>query len=192
MLTDNPSKKNKTNTKPRSLYAKTNKQWSDQQRTEAVKSYLLLGNLALTGRVLGIPEITLRQWKATSWWKDVTEEIKSQEKIELNSRLKKIVDASLTAVEDRLINGDYQYDQKTGEIVRKPVTLKDAHRVAVDMQNRQDVIEKTMKDDVKSDEAVENKLLSLAEKFAEMATKKMGKIQDEQRTVDVVDVEVKE
>lgn len=192
MLTDNPSKKNKANNKPRSLYAKTNKQWSDSQRIEAVKSYLLLGNLALTGRVLGIPEITLRQWKASAWWKDVVEEIKTQEKIELNSRLKKIVDASLTAVEDRLLNGDYQYDQKTGEIIRKPVNLKDAHRVAIDMQNRQDVIEKSTKEDVKSDEAVENKLLSLAEKFAEMATMAMGKTKNDERTIDVVDVDVKE
>jgi transposase-like protein len=143
MLSDAESKKNKSSGKARSIYAGTNKQWSDAQKTEAVKTYLLLGNLAMTSRMLGIPEVTLRLWKTTQWWQDVYHELKSQEKLELNRRLKKIVEASLAVVEDRLVHGDYQFDQKTGEVIRKPVNMKDAHKVAVDLQQRQDILEKT-------------------------------------------------
>lgn len=191
MLTDTNSKKNKTANKQKSIAVPSGKQWSDKQKIEAVQSYLLLGNLALTSRILGIPEITLRVWKTTEWWKDKVHEIKTQDRIQLSSRMKKIVDASLTVVEDRLINGDFQFDQKSGEVVRKPVNMKDAHKVAVDLQDRQELLEKTEAPEM-SDEGVESRLLKLADKFAEMATKKIEQQALEKRTVDATVVEYKE
>lgn len=190
MLSDADSKKKKKSLRARSIYDDTNKQWSDKQKMEAVQSYLLLGNLALTARILGIPEVTLRYWKNTSWWQDVVQEIRSQEKVELSAKLKKIVNASLAVVEDRLLNGDYQFDQKSGQAVRKPVNMKDAHKVAVDLQDRQQILEKLDKPEV-TDAKIEDKLLTLAEKFAEMATRKIEQKQLEDRTVDAEVVEIK-
>lgn len=188
MLSDSPSKQLKKSKRIRSITAPTNKQWSDSQKMEAIQSYLLLGNLALTSRILGIPEITLRVWKTSQWWKDTVAEIKSQEKVELSSKMKKLVGASLAVVEDRLINGDYQFDQKTGEVIRKPVNMKDAHKVAMDMQERQDLIDKSLSgEESKGDEGVQSRLLKLAEQFAEMATKKIEQKVDEHRTIDVED-----
>jgi len=193
MLSDAPSKKPRKSNRDRSILAKTNKQWSDQQKTEAVQSYLLLGNLALTSRILGIPEVTLRVWKASTWWKDLVEEIKSQERVELSSKMKKIMNASLSVVEDRLVNGDFQFDQKTGRVVRKPVNMKDAHKVAMDLQERADVIEAADKPkDTASEASMEDKLLRLASKFAEMATKKIEQKQLDERTVDAEDIEPKQ
>jgi hypothetical protein len=189
-LTDSTKtrKKSLPSTPVRSTLAPTNKQWSDKQKMDAVNSYLLLGNLALTGRLLNIPEITLRVWKASTWWKDAVAEVKASEKIELSARIKKLVDASMTVVEDRLSNGDFQYDQKTGTMIRKPVNLKDAHKVSVDLQARQDILEKS-EVVVQTEEHVEDKLLKLAEKFADMATKKIEQNNNDRRTVDVTDVE---
>jgi transposase-like protein len=188
MLSDSPSKQLKKSKRIRSITAPTNKQWSDSQKMEAIQSYLLLGNLALTSRILGIPEITLRVWKTSQWWKDTVAEIKSQEKVELSSKMKKLVGASLAVVEDRLINGDFQFDQKTGEVIRKPVNMKDAHKVAMDMQERQDLIDKSLSgEESKGDEGVQSRLLKLAEQFAEMATKKIEQKVDEHRTIDVED-----
>ena len=176
----------------RSINAPTNEHWSVKQKMEAVNSYLLLGNLALTGRLLGIPEITLRVWKAQTWWKDAVDEIKSSEKVQLSARIKKLVDASLTVVEDRLLNGDFQFDQKSGSVVRKPVNMKDAHKVAIDMAGKQEQIEKSERPE-QTEEHVEDKLLKLAEKFADMATKKIEQNNNAARTVDVVeDVEFKD
>ena len=190
-LTDSTKtrKKSLPSTPVRSTLAPTNKQWSDKQKMDAVNSYLLLGNLALTGRLLNIPEITLRVWKASTWWKDAVAEIKASEKIELSARIKKLVDASMTVVEDRLSNGDFQYDQKTGQMIRKPVNMKDAHKVAVDMQARQDIIEKS-EVQVQTEKHVEDKLLKLAEKFADMATKKIEQNNNDRRTVDAETVDV--
>jgi transposase-like protein len=188
MLSDSPSKQLKKSKRIRSITAPTNKQWSDSQKMEAIQSYLLLGNLALTSRILGIPEITLRVWKTTQWWKDTVAEIKSQEKVELSAKMKKLVGASLAVVEDRLINGDFQFDQKTGEVIRKPVNMKDAHKVAMDMQERQDMLDKALSgEEDKGDDNVQNRLLKLAEQFAEMATKKIEQKVDEHRTIDVED-----
>lgn len=189
MLSDSEHKKIKPPMKHRSTIkpAKGNVHWSDKQKMEAVNSYLLLGNLALTSRLLNIPEITLRVWKASVWWKELVAEAKLQEKVELSARVKKLVDASMSVVEDRLAHGDFQFDQKTGQIVRKPVNMKDAHKVAVDMQERADIIEKGEKVE-QTEEHVEDKLLKLAEKFADMATKKIEQNQDRLRTVDVEDV----
>lgn len=192
MLTDTESRKSKKSLPSRSITAKTNRSWSDAQKLEAIQTYLTLGNLALTSRMLGIPEITLRVWKTTEWWKDQVNEIKSQEKIELSAKMKKIVQASLAVVQDRLENGDFQFDQKTGQTVRKPVNMKDAHKVAVDLQQRQEVLDKTTVETTTQDTTTEDKLLKLAEKFAELATKKIDQKVAEHNTIDVSDAVVKE
>jgi transposase-like protein len=187
VLSDSESKKIKKSSRNRAVVAGTNKQWSDAQKTEAVQSYLLLGNLALTSRILGIPEITLRVWKASTWWGDVANQIKTQERVQLSNKLKKIVDAAVSVTEDRLLNGDYQFDQKSGEVVRKPVNMKDAHKVAVDLMERREILEKSEKE-VITEEGVDDKLLKLANKFADMATKRIEQKELEHRTIDVDDV----
>lgn len=170
-------------TKDRSTLAETNLRWSEKQRMEAVNSYLLLGNLALTSRILNIPEITLRVWKAQTWWKDAVLEIKSSEKMQLSSRIRKLVDGALAVVEDRLTNGDFQYDQKTGVVVRKPVNMKDAHKVAIDMSDKHEALERSERPE-QTEEHVEDKLLALAAKFADMATKKIEQNTNAARTVE--------
>lgn len=193
MLSDAPSRKALKGSKPRAIDAGSNYRWSDKQKTEAVQSYLTLGNLALTSRLLGIPEVTLRVWKKSQWWADMVAEMKAQENIELTNRLKKIVDASLAVVEDRLVNGDFQYDQKSGEVVRKPVNMKDAHKVSVDLQARQDVLEKRVEGIVvESDAGSEDKLEKLAERFAQFAAQKLDKIANQERTIDIEDVIIKD
>ena len=168
-LTDNEKTKQRT-PKVRPTKNVANKSWSDKQKIEAVQSWLLLGNLALTSRVLNIPEITLRVWKTTEWWKNLVEDIKLQENMQMSSRLQKIVDASLGAVEDRLVNGDLVFDQKTGQTVRKPVNMRDAHKVAVDLMDKKSLLDKTAlpQQEEKHDD---DRLLKLAEKFAHFVTK---------------------
>jgi transposase-like protein len=186
-LTDNPNTKNRK-PKPRSITAKTNRSWSDKQKIEAVQHWLLVGNLALTSRVLGIPEITLRQWKTTEWWKNVVEDLRLQENMEMSVRLKKLVEASLIAVEDRLVAGDWMYDQKSGEMVRKPVNIRDAHKVAVDLMDKRTMLEKAA---APAQEQVQDvdRLEQLAEKFASFVLKKT---EQPPVIVDVTDVTVKE
>lgn len=186
-LTDNEKTKQRT-PKVRPTKNVANKSWSDKQKIEAVQSWLLLGNLALTSRVLNIPEITLRVWKTTEWWKNLVEDIKLQENMQMSSRLQKIVDASLGAVEDRLVNGDLVFDQKTGQTVRKPVNMRDAHKVAVDLMDKKSLLDKTAlpQQEEKHDD---DRLLKLAEKFAHFVTKQKEPLP---LAEDITDIVVKE
>jgi transposase-like protein len=186
-LTDNEKTKDRK-PKIRSVDAGTNRSWSDKQKIEAVQSYLLLGNLALTSRILKIPEITLRVWKTTEWWKNVVDDLRQQESMEMSGRLRKIVDASLVAVEDRLLNGDLMYDNKTGQMVRKPVNMRDAHKVAVDLMDKKKLLDKEALEGPQEQQD-DDRLLKLAEKFASLVQAKTEKPVE---IIDVEDVQIKE
>lgn len=181
----NIGKKDKRNAR-RSMEA-AHYRWSDSQKLEAIQSWLALGNLALTARLLSIPEITLRQWKNTEWWSKAVEEIKLQEKIQLSARLRKLVEASQVVVAQRLESGDAVVT-KGGDIIYKPVSLRDAHRVSVDLIDRQHTIDKMLLQQSDTPEQDDNKLEKLAERFAEMATKSIEKQINKRRTVDVEEV----
>lgn len=172
-------------TRRRALEAK-GKHWSDSQKLEAVQTYLMLGSVRMTSAALKIPEITLKVWRSSTWWKDLESELKIQDELQLSTRLKKIAEKSFAAVEDRLEHGNFVFDQKSGRIKRIPVNLKDAHKVAMDSIQQKDLIGKRHVD-VANDGQILDKLEQLANKFAEMATDKFKQIKDEQRTVDMVE-----
>lgn len=168
MLSDSPYRKDVRSLPKRDKSVTTNKQWSDSQKLEAVTTYLALGNLALSSRVLGIPEMTLREWKNKEWWKEVEGELKVQDDIQLSSRLKRIIESTLKATEDRLTNGDWIFNSQSGTLMRKPVALRDVHRVTMDMLDKRESI--ANKQPVSANlEQIDEKLKRLAEKFDEIA-----------------------
>jgi transposase-like protein len=184
-LTDSELLKDRR-TKRRALDAK-GKHWSDSQKLEAVQTYLMLGSVRMTSAALKIPEVTLKLWRSSAWWKDLESELKIQDELQLSTRLKKIAEKSFAAVEDRLEHGNFVFDQKTGKIRRIPVNLKDAHKVAIESIQQQELIANKHVE-VANDGQILNKLEQLAAKFAEMATDKFKQIQDEPRTVEMADV----
>jgi len=158
--------------------------WSVSQKIEAVQTYLLLGNATHTAKVLKIPDATLNYWRGCDWWKELERDIKAQERIELSNRLKKIVNNSLSLVEDRLEKGDFIYDQKAGKLIRKPMQAKDIHKIAVDMMDRRENLD-MHREVVQNQQSIAEKLQQLAETFSSTVTKK--------EVIDVEDaVEIKE
>jgi hypothetical protein len=170
----------------RAIDAGTNLRWSDQQKVDAAKSWLVLGNTSMVARLHGIPRITLCKWQETGWWHELIQELKLQERIVLSSKMKALVDAAHQVVANRLDQGDAVLTPK-GEIVYKPVSMKDAHRVAVDLVNQRQVLEKADKM-MPVVEGASEKLEALAEKFAALATQKIEHKLDKNRTIDITDV----
>lgn len=168
MLSDHPDRAKLPSGKRRAVGAKTSKSWSDSQKIEAVTTYLAMGNLALTARLLKIPDYTLREWKTRDWWKDVEHELRLEENLQLSSRLQKIIQGSLAVTEDRIANGDYVYDNKTGSMIRKPVSMKDAHKVTMDMINKREDLTNQRPVQI-SNEALDERLAKLAKQFEEIA-----------------------
>lgn len=188
MLTDNPNRKHLVRSRRKPMSYKNNKEYSDEQKIELIKMYLLTGNLAFSAASLSIPEITARQWKNTNWWKETEHELRLQQDFEVNAHLSKIVEKSLEVVADRLQGGDYIYDSKIGKMVRRPVSAIQANKIVQDMLDRRDLLDKKTTTGASQEVAID-KFVQLAEKFAQLAQKTTEKPPVE--VTDVIYVEEK-
>lgn len=151
-----------------------NRHWSDSQKAEAVTTYLLLGNQAAAARTLGIPLATFALWRKTDWWIKITEQIREQENLVLSAKLKNIYEKTLTVVSDRLEHGDFVWDQKAQRLVRKPISMKDAHKVGMDFMIHTEKLVKPEHQEFEED-TIKEKLNKLAQSFAEFAHKQEAK-----------------
>lgn len=114
--------------------------WPMEKKIEVVAQWLVLGNMRMVSAITGVGYDLVREWKTQAWWKELEAEIRQSQNIEMDTKLSKIVDRSLDAVLDRVENGDFIYDQKAGEVRRKPANLKDVHRVAVDSISKRELL----------------------------------------------------
>lgn len=139
--------------------------WSPEKRVEVVTAYLALGKSNLVEAVTGVPPGTVRQWKTQDWWKDLESELSNEQNIELDAKLKKVVNRSLDAVMDRLEHGDFFFNVRTGQIERTPAKLRDVAKVAGDAIDKSVLMQKVVR---KLEEApkLDDHLKGLAEQFA--------------------------
>jgi hypothetical protein len=172
MLSDSTRMKYAPVRKDRRSPSDARKSYTDAQKIEAVTTFLMLGSLKMVSTMLKININTLKVWKKSEWWRDVEADLRTQEDLQLSKRMQGIINRTLDVVEDRLENGDFIYDQKTGELRRKPVLLKDAHKVGMDIADRRDVlINRHISNESVSTDKVEDTLKKLADEFAKIANK---------------------
>ena len=149
-------------------------QWSDTKRREAV--CLWVGGMQPTpiSHQLNIPLNTINKWKQQEWWAEMVTELRSDDKQVLDAKLTKILDKSLETIMDRLENGEYIYDQKTGKIKQTPVKMRDA-TVAFNtiMDKRQLIRKEPTKITEQSSSAAQ--LQNLAQQFAAFVTNQAPK-----------------
>lgn len=159
--------------------------YSDIQKFEAVAAFMTLGNMAMVAQATNIPHDTLRHWKQTPWWKDLEEQIRKQARVEVSGKLKRIIDKAFTLVEDRLENGDWVYNPKTGDIRRVGVSAKTAGDILTKSIDRQIILEKIQEAPETREEAVLDRLASIEQRLIEAA-----KIRPRPQVIDVVAEEV--
>lgn len=143
--------------------------WPQSKKTEAILTWMTTGNLTLTAQLIGVGLPTVKAWRKQPWWKEAVDQFHDDDKTELDARYQKIIRKALAVVEDRIDNGNFQLDQKTGEVVRVPVALSDTHRVMKDLVDQQQVLRKDKTQVAVATETVNDKLVKLAAQFAEMA-----------------------
>lgn len=160
------------------------KPWPIDKRVEVVSHWLVLGNMKQVAAVTGVPYDLIRKWKAEQWWTDMVAEIRATQNLELDHKMSNIVNKSLDAVLDRVENGDFIYDQKSGEIRRKPAALRDLHRVSVDILTKREVI-RTDAPTENSKTTVQDHLKMLAQEMAKWNRSNENKPE----TIDLVEVE---
>ena len=147
--------------------------WSQNQRLQAVSTYLMLGNMSETAIVTGIPLPTLKLWKQTDWFKEYALQLQTEDVQQMDSNLKRVINKALKATEDRLDLGDAQFDQKTGEIVRVPVKAHVALKITTELLTKQQKLnENPIKEEL--EKTIDDRLLKLSEEFAKFASNKMS------------------
>ena len=151
--------------------------YSDKQKLEAVQIWLLCGSMPQTAAALNIPVGTIEKWKYTDWWKELAEQIKVEGRVKLSGRLQKIVGRSLDQLEDRIENGDFILDGRSGELVRKPLLARDLTRISAEFMDSSRKLEMVTKEEA-TQQAVEDRLKLLADSFASFA-KKVRKVEVE-------------
>ena len=142
--------------------------WPEAKKIEAVTAAMSTGSLPIAASITKVPLDTIKTWKKQQWWKDLEQQIHDEDNQELDSKYTKIIRKTLDVIDDRIENGNFQFDPKTGRVLRIPVNLRDTHRVMSDLVNQRRVIRKEPTEQIHS-ETVNDKLLKLAETFAQMA-----------------------
>lgn len=129
--------------------------------------------------MLNIPSNTLRVWKTQEWWKELVDSIQSGEGQRTDNKMSKTIDKALDLIMDRLNEGDYQYDQKTGRVVKIPLKARDLERISSGLFDKRQLIRKQPTNIKIDDLTQKDRLLMLAEQFAKFA----GKVVREERVV---------
>jgi hypothetical protein len=168
----------------RKKVAGNNGYWSETQKIGAVTTYLASGNLSLTSVATEIPLATLNRWKVSPWWKQLTEDIRAEENLHLDAKLAKVVNKSVDQLLDRVERGDFQYDQRTGHMVRVPIKARDAAKITTDMIDRRQLLQGAKVDKADSTKKIEDRLLRLADEFSRFAKSKV--VQNEPLTIEMV------
>lgn len=140
-------------------------QWSDKKKNEALAFYVANGSLAETSRQCQVPYSTIKLWRSQDWWKDRLRDIQNEEYDKLDSKLSKALDKALDNVMDRIENGDYQYDPKTGQLIRVGAKLRDLNVAFNGLMDKRQLIRKQPTKIVEQ-QSTATQLTNLAAQFA--------------------------
>lgn len=160
--------------------------WTDAKKVEVVTTYLALGKAPMVEAVTGVPRGTIRQWKLLPWWDELVKQIQSEEDQELDAKLTKLINKSIDGINDRLENGEFVLDSRTGKIKRVPVKLRDVQRVASDFIDKRFVVRDKPRAQAQA-EVEADRLIKLAEQFAQFAQAISGKNQEKVIEGEVID-----
>lgn len=161
--------------------------FTDKEKLNAVCVFAVAGNSRRVAELTGIPEGTIRSWKATAWWNETMNRIITEQDEELGSKLTKLVNKAVDEVNDRLENGNYVYNPKMDKLIRKPVDAKELAIVtAISIDKRQLLrgLPTSRTENVSQTE----RLKGLSEQFKKFVTAKEVQ-QVEEEEVEVIEVE---
>lgn len=171
----------------KSKAVKDGRGYTIEKKLEVVGQWLLLGNMKLVAAMTDVPYDLVRKWKGQPWWPEMVTELRATQNIEMDTKLSDVIQKSLDATYDRVVNGDYIYDQKTGQILRKPANLRDVHRVAADLLQRREMLrDKFEGKEVTSSVSVEEHLKILASNMSKWFEKEQKPIIELEEVEDAV------
>jgi transposase-like protein len=151
--------------------------WSEAQKLEAVTTYLLSGSWVVTAQATGVPVDTLKKWGAARWWKEMEEQVRRSSKLQVSGKLQRVMDKAFVALEDRVENGDFIFNQKTGNLTRVPVSARNLSAVVNTTIDKQALLDKLQKEPVQDSEAISSRLAKIQEEFRRFAKAKIIEVE---------------
>lgn len=170
--------------------------WSDEKRIEAVATYIALGSMSETFKATTIPQNTLWNWKKySSWWEEVENTLRAEYNNQTSSKLSSVVDKTIAAIQERVENGDFVYNQRSGDIARVPVSAAALNKIASTLLDRRLVLDKLEvtkdEEDIDTTAKLEKQLGKLAasfSKFVESRKKEEKTIEQEVPVQEIVSI----
>jgi hypothetical protein len=114
--------------------------WPEEAKEMAVAHFALTGNIRRVAEITTIPEYTLRGWKKEPWWQEMLDRVRIEGDEERDSKFSKIIDKAMDEINDRLENGDFILEAKTGQLKRKPISARDATIVTSTMIDKRQLL----------------------------------------------------
>lgn len=130
----------KTNGRPPQDKMATNNKgiYSEAKRQEAAVLFAALGSYKRVSELSGVPMSTVKTWRQEGWFQDLLNEVRDENNEAVDAKFTEIVHKSLDCIVDRLDNGDFVWNSKTGKLDRKPVSARDLSLVsAINVDKRQ-------------------------------------------------------
>lgn len=143
-----------------------------EKKYSVVAVYLQCGSLRETQDKTDVPAVTIENWRKSAWWDELVNQIKTAQATQLDNKLNKLINKALGTIDDRLENGELILNNKTGELVRKPISIRDATRAASELMQRQVQLNKTLAIEQVQKQTVDETLKYLANEFAKMVNRK--------------------
>lgn len=140
--------------------------YSDDEKLNACATYAAVGSIPEVSRLTGISALTLRDWSGTEWWGEVLRKIRFQLNDQLDSKMTKIIDKALDGVMERINDGDYYVDKKTGKVKQIPMKGRDLAVVSTTILDKRQLIRGEPTNISAKQSNAENRLDALKEEFA--------------------------
>ena len=144
--------------------------YPDSTKQDACKLWLVTGNLKQVSTSMNIPYDTIKTWRWSRWWDELSQEIRTEGHLQLSAKMQKLADKAMEVTLNRLEVGEPVLNQKTGEVILKPVSMRDAHQVAVSFQDRALKLQNAPVHEA-AQQQVSDRLEALASAFMKMANK---------------------
>lgn len=145
--------------------------WPEKKRIEVATAHTMGLSAPMIAAATGVSTETIRHWRMTDWFKDLVDEIQREDDYQADAKLTKIVNKSLDIIVDRLENGEFMWDGKKKEWVRKPLTLLSVTKVSDIMYDKRNLL-RGKPTVISGKEQVSDRLLKLAEEFKRFANAK--------------------
>lgn len=144
---------------------------SEAKKVEVATVWAVTKDIKKTAFLTKMKPWVIRELMTQPWFDNVVSRVVKQQNDALDAKLTAVINQAVDVIHDRLVNGDYIKDNKTGEVERIPVKARDAGAVLETSFRQRQLIrgEATHRTESVS---TDQKLAKLKVQFEKLATSK--------------------